>query len=234
MVYKWLHNAQMLAYPARCLLCDAPGAKDMDLCADCLADLPRQIRACRFCALTLPDQAEHNVCSACQKKAPAFSAAWALLRYETPVDWLITQLKFHARLSHARLLAQLMAQQLPASATYQPPQALVPVPLHISRWRERGFNQAAEIANPLGRALGVPVLARAPLRVRATQHQADLHARERRANVRGAFTVSSGLNLTHVAIVDDVVTTGATATALANALKRQGVAQVQLWCAARA
>ena len=234
MVYQWLHNTQMLAYPARCVLCDAPGAGDMDLCLACRSNLPVQTHACERCALTLPGDDTVVLCPACQKKPPAFSSAWSLLRYEQPVDWLITQLKFHARLSHGRLLAQLMSERLTSSPEYEPPQALVPVPLHIRRWRERGFNQATEIAKPLGRALCLPVLPHAAQLVMDTAHQADLPAAKRQANVRRAFTASSGLQLRHVAIVDDVVTTGATATALALALKQAGVERVQLWCAARA
>lgn len=232
MVYKWLKNVRSVAYPARCILCENRGANDLDLCAGCLADLPWQTSACRLCALTLPEQAQQSLCVACQQRTPPFSAAWSLMRYHTPADDLIIQLKFHARLSNARLIAQLMARQVPRATDL--PQALLPVPLHRNRWRERGFNQATEIAKPLGRALGLPVLSRAAQRVRATAHQADLHASERKANVRNAFAVAPNLAQTHIAILDDVVTTGATATALALALKQQGVNRVDLWCAARA
>lgn len=240
MVYKWLKNARNIAYPARCILCENPGANDLDLCAECLADLPWKTHACRLCALTLPlalpetlpEQSQPSLCVACQKKAPPFNAAWSLMRYQAPADSLIIALKFNARLSNARLLAHLMARQAPPANEL--PQALIPMPLHQSRWRERGFNQATEIAKPLGRVLGLPVLSRAARRVRATAHQADLHASERRANVRDAFSVEADLPQTHVAIIDDVVTTGATATALALALKNQGIGRVDLWCAARA
>lgn len=235
MVYQWLQNVQLLAYPARCVLCDAPGQGEHNLCRGCEFELPFQTRACRLCALTLPESQTAALCPACQQKPALFNAAWSLLRYETPVDWLVTQLKFHARLSHAKLLAQLMADRMPALVGDSQPQALLPVPLHRSRWRERGFNQATEIARPLGRMLGLPTLGpQCARRVVATAHQADLAAKARKANVRNAFRVASDLNLDHVAIVDDVVTTGATATALARALKKQGVKRVDLWCAARA
>lgn len=238
MVYRCLksiqHNIQQLAYPARCVFCDAPGHAGADLCADCYADLPWQTHGCALCALNLPGDSLSVLCPACQKKPPPFSAAFALMRYEYPVNWLITQLKFHARLSHARLLAQLFSEKLMGRLNDDPPQALIPVPLYRQRWRERGFNQATELARPLGKALGIPVLPHAAQRVRATAHQMDLPARQRRANVHDAFTADPGLVLRHVAIVDDVVTTGATAKALTRALHKQGVQRVQLWCAARA
>lgn len=238
MVNNWInniqHNLHRLAYPARCIFCDAPGQHSMDLCAACYRDLPWQARGCARCALTLPDDSAIDLCPACRKKPPAFAAAQTLMRYQYPVDWLVTQLKFHARLSHARLLAQLLAEKLTLTARDDPPQALIPVPLHAQRWQERGYNQAVEIARPLGKALGIPVLPRAVLRVRATPHQLDLPAKKRRANVRNAFVASENFHLEHVAIVDDVVTTGATANALARALQKQGVRRVQLWCAARA
>lgn len=238
MVYERLKNIQrnirQLAYPARCVFCDAHGHADTDLCADCRADLPWQTHGCSLCALSLPDANQPALCPACQQKPPPFSAAFALMRYQYPVDWLITQLKFHARLSHARLLAQLFSEKLKAAASVDPPQALIPVPLHTQRWRERGFNQATEIARPLGKALDIPVLPQATQRIRATAHQMDLPAKQRRANVHDAFIADPRLALRHVAIVDDVVTTGATAKALARALRKQGVLRVQLWCAARA
>lgn len=235
MVYKWLKSLQSLAYPPRCVLCLASGQAGINLCTGCQADLPWQTQACRCCALTLNATAQPGaLCPACQKKPSEFSAAWALLRYQRPVDWLVTQLKFHAQLSHAQLFATLMAGRLSAHPGFSLPQAIIPVPLHKQRWRERGFNQATEIAKPLGRTLGIPVLTQACQRVLATAHQADLPAHKRRSNVRGAFSVRHQPGLRHVAIVDDVVTTGATATALARALKSNGVDRVQLWCAARA
>lgn len=241
-VYQWLNDAQRLAYPSRCLLCDAPGVAGRDLCAGCADDLPWQSLGCARCALTLPPAsatgAQPPLCPQCRRRAPPFSAAWTPLRYAWPVDWLITQLKFHARLTHARLFGELMhqhVQQRQSSLSRAPfPQALIPVPLHPRRWRERGFNQAAEIAGPLGRALGVAVRHDLVRRTRDTAHQADLPARQRAGNVRAAFAAPPVRGIDHVAIVDDVVTTGATAAALARTLRDAGVANVELWCAARA
>ena len=113
------------------------------------------------------------------------------------------------------------------------PELLLPVPLHPKRLRERGFNQALEIARPLGRRFQIPVEARACRRIRATRPQSELALAERRGNLRGAFAVRGALTARHLAIVDDVVTTGATVSALARVLLRQGVQRVDVWAVAR-
>ena len=120
----------------------------------------------------------------------------------------------------------------------EPPEssrALLTVPLHLGRLRKRGFNQALELAKPLALAFGLPVHARALRRVRATEAQSELDAGSRRRIVRGAFAVADGARLpTHVAVVDDVMTTGATLAECVRVLKRSGVHRVDVWALARA
>jgi ComF family protein len=170
---------------------------------------------------------------------PPHAAAWVPFRYAFPVDRLIVGLKFAGRLERARLLGTLLAgflaPRLAAGAAR--PAALVATPLHPARARQRGFNQAAEIARPVAAALGLPLLADAVVRVRATAEQSALDAAARRANLRDAFAVPVRLRAAlpdHVAILDDVVTTGATAAALAAALRAAGVGRVTLIAVARA
>ncbi|HEY5791083.1 MAG TPA: ComF family protein, partial [Gammaproteobacteria bacterium] len=146
---------------------------------------------------------------------------------------LVTGLKFHGQLAGARLLGGLLAEQL-AGDPGPWPQALLPVPLHPRRLRQRGFNQALELARPLARELGLALLPDACVRRRDTAAQSGLERAARRRNVRGAFALPRPLGLHHVALVDDVMTTGQTLEALARVLREDGVEQVEVWCVARA
>ncbi|WP_342780506.1 ComF family protein [Arenimonas fontis] len=156
----------------------------------------------------------------------------AAFLYAPPLDRLLPRLKFHADLAAGRLLTQLA---LPAFMAAPRPQALLPLPLHRSRLRRRGFDQALELARPLARALGLPLLTGGLRRRRATAAQSGLEARERRRNVRGAFAVPAGVPLPdHLALFDDVMTTGATLDEAARVLRTAGVRRVDLWALARA
>lgn len=232
MVYFCLNNIQNALYPARCVLCDGTGADGLDLCAGCRADLPRLTAACDRCAAALPPTACVSHCPDCARRPPPFTAARAALHYATPVDWMVWQLKFRRRLTHGRTLGALLAERIATCPDHS--EALVPVPLHARRWRERGYNQAAEIATETGRRLGLPVWHGAARRVRATARQAELPAARRPANVRGAFAAAPQVAGRHVAIVDDVATTTRTAAELARALLAAGARRVDLYCAARA
>ena len=226
----WLRNdATRLLWPTRCLACEDPGLDGLDLCAACEAALPVNDRACPACALPLPEAG--SVCGACLGARSPLTEVHAPFLYAAPLDRLLPRLKFGGDLAAGRLVAQLMATRLREAAR---PQAIVPVPLHRARLRRRGFDQTLEIARPLGRALGVPVLPGALVRLRATQEQSRLSAIARRRNLKGAFQAWPKLPLPeHVAIVDDVMTTGATLRAAANALRQAGVKRVDAWVAAR-
>jgi ComF family protein len=153
------------------------------------------------------------------------------LRYDYPADGLIKGFKYGRRLAVGRVLGELMAERLAGRAL---PALVLPVPLHPARERERGFNQATELARPLAAALGLALDAGLCRRVRATPSQSALDRRTRARNLRGAFALSRALPADEVAIVDDVVTTGATAAALAATLRRAGVRRIEIWSAARA
>ena len=157
----------------------------------------------------------------------------APFEYAYPVDAWVRALKFGGDRVYARVLGVLLARAraaLPADL----PQLIVPVPLHSTRYRERGFNQAAELARVAGNALRVRVEPNALARRFATREQSGLSVRQRRKNVRRAFTLARPLSATHVALVDDVMTTGSTALAAARVLTAHGVRQVEIWAAARA
>lgn len=216
--------------PPRCLLCGDAGHDDLDLCRDCAAELPRNRACCARCALPLARPAV--LCGQCQRKAPPWDAAWAPFRYGWPLDRLESRFKFGRDLAAGRSLVQLWQDEPRPTAL---PALILPVPLHRARLRQRGYNQALELARPLGAALAVPVRHDLLLRTRATAAQSELDAPARRRNVRGAFALRADARLpAHVAILDDVMTTGTTLSECARVLKRAGVARVTAWALARA
>jgi ComF family protein len=148
------------------------------------------------------------------------------------MDHLIKMLKFQGQLAAATLLGHLLQEAL-AHRTTPLPEALLPVPLHSKRLAERGFNQALEIARIVSKTLSIPVLVNAVQRSRATPPQVSLDAKARRGNVRGAFRLQQSLQAKHVAIMDDVITTGSTVAEVAQVLKMSGVEEVEIWALAR-
>lgn len=216
--------------PLRCLLCGAPGQDDMDLCRDCAVELPRNRSCCARCALPLALPAA--LCGRCQRQPPPWDAAWMPFRYAWPLDRLETRFKFGRNLAAGRVLVTAWQREpMPVAL----PELILPVPLHRRRLRQRGYNQALELARPLARAMNMPVGHGVLLRCRDTSAQTELDARSRRRNVRGAFSLMPGASLPdHVAVLDDVMTTGATLVECARVLKKAGVQQVDVWALARA
>lgn len=214
----------------RCTLCGAPETHAASLCAGCHRDLPWLGASCANCALPLPAE---GLCRACSSRPPPFDSVRSAFRYATPVDGWILGLKFHGRLAHARTLGELMAGRL-ATGGAPLPQLLLPVPLHARRLRMRGYNQALELARVLSRRLGIALDATAAARVRTTAEQTRLSAVERRRNLRGAFKARRDLSGLRIAVVDDVMTTGATAAELARTLRKAGASHIEVWTAARA
>jgi ComF family protein len=208
--------ARLLAatlFPPRCCLCDFPGASlDFDLCCFCHADLP-----------WITERSSGTVVA---------------FRFAPPVDDLIRQLKYHGVTANARVLGVLLAQAVQECGG-ELPRLLVPVPLHASRLRERGFNQAAALARYAGRMLDIPSAGSLVRRVRDTPSQTSLSVAERHRNVRGAFAIGGARALRsllaagHVAIVDDVITTGSTVAELTLTLLAAGVRRVDVWAVAR-
>ncbi len=227
----WLRNdASRLLWPTRCLICQEAGGESLDLCEACHAALPWQRDACLRCALPLPD-GECGCCGACQRKPPPLREAHAAFAYFAPLDQLLPRFKFHQDLVAGQVLSQLMAA---AFAGLPRPEAMVPVPLHRARLRSRGYDQALELAKPLARALDIPLRDDLLERTRATAAQSTRNAAARRRNVSGAFAVTPAATPpAHVVLVDDVMTTGATLHAAADALRRAGVARVDAWVCAR-
>ncbi len=226
---RWLQAV----LPPRCVLCGAAGFDGRDLCAGCRADLAANTICCARCALPLETAAP--LCGICLQREPPFDAAWAPFLYAQPLDLLESRFKFRGDLAAGRVLAGLMADAAQTLSIASRPAMLVCVPLHVARLRERGYNQALELAKPLSAALGIPLEAQALQRTRSTVAQTGLDAKARRRNLRGAFALQPGTNLpAHVAIIDDVMTTGTTLRECARVLRRAGVARVDVWALARA
>jgi ComF family protein len=172
-------------------------------------------------------------CGECQTHPPAYVCARAAFRYAAPVDKLIQHLKYHDRLELSRLLGGYLAKHL--QALNDPlPDVVVPVPLHSSRLRERGYNQSLEIARFVAQPLELPINWKDAQRIRPTMPQTELPREQRRKNVHGAFMAGGAFAGRRVAIVDDVMTSGYTANALAESLLRSGAVEVRVWVVARA
>lgn len=221
-------NWQQIArtqWSARCLLCGAPSPA-RGLCPGCWTDLPWMTGpVCRCCAHPLPAP---GLCGRCLADPPHYDGVIAACRYEFPLDGLIQACKYGGQLAAAGALAAVLGDRRP-----QRPDLIVPMPLSAQRLRERGFNQALELARSVVRVTGVPVDAALCVKTRDTPPQTRLPWKARRKNIRGAFVVQGSLAGRHVVVVDDVLTTGATLSELARNLKHAGAATVTGWVVAR-
>jgi len=213
-----------LLFGGSCFLCR--GAARGILCPACDADLPRLAGTlCPRCALPSPGAA---VCGRCLADAPHYDATVAALAYRFPADTLVHALKFRSQLALAPLMGDLLIE-----AIRERIDLVVPVPLSRERLRERGYNQAAEIARHVARERRARLELTVVARERNTRAQADLPWSDRARNVRGAFRCERSLDGAAIAVVDDVMTTGATLDELAATLKRAGAARVVNWVVAR-
>jgi ComF family protein len=230
MVYKWLDIIQTWL-PGWCLLCGAAssGGTGLDLCDGCRQSLPRNQTACARCAQPL---ARPGICGRCQRQPPPFAGSLAPWVYGPPLDELVLRLKGPAGMAPARTLGRLLAAEL-RTLNLPAPDLLIPVPLHRDRLRQRGFNQAALLARQLSAGLDIPWYPNLLRKTRESADQRGLNRQQRQRNLRGCFTCRPLPADCHVALVDDVITTGATAWEASRALQAAGAAQVEVWSIAR-
>lgn len=228
-VYIWLKNKQP------CLLCDEVADGATPICMACETELPWLGDHCQSCALPLPSAG--LTCGQCLAHPPAFEHVIAPWTYAFPVDSLITRFKHSAKWPFGHLLGELLVQALQHrfNDDLPRPDLLLPVPLASRRLRQRGFNQAAMLARWVSAGLDIPCDERLLLRVQDTDAQQDLNAEARKKNLRNAFALAPGAAFKdrHLALLDDVLTTGATAQALARLLRDAGAARVDVYCLAR-
>lgn len=205
----------------------------MDLCLGCYEDLPVNTSCCPRCAQALETPLAPGLqCGQCLKRRPAYDQVTAPFLYQHTIKWLITGLKFHQQHKNARLLAQLLLDKHPGFT--EPPDFIVPVPLHSKRLRQRGFNQAEEIAAILARQLEIPLRLDLCQRVKLSAPQSGLDAKARQKNIRNAFKAEALPGRPHLLVIDDVMTTGATVSECAKTLKKAGARRVDVWVCARA
>ena len=231
---------------SQCILCIGQAQDYCALCQGCEADLPRIHNGCKRCALPFANLNEGSsqdlICGRCLDKPPAYDRCIAPLRYDWPVDQLIPGLKFSQNFSNVNVLATLIVQQLSLrrAESHSLPDVLAPVPLHWRRHQQRGFNQSSLLAISISKQLAATKYVRAPKvdqrlikRVVNTQSQVGQSKKARRQNMRHAFRVRPGTMPTSVALIDDVVTTGATVNEASQVLRKAGVQTIEVWCAAR-
>ena len=240
----WIRFRQELAacvdllLPPACLLCRqllTTGLDAQSLCRDCLADMPPLSPAhCSCCAQPFPNATSSHLCSACLKRPPSFSIVHAAGLYQGSIKDAVHQLKYRNQLTLAKPLGQLLCKVVAATGAGFAADCIVPVPLHPHRLRQRGYNQALELARPISRELNVPLDTTLLQRSRKTLQQQGLSATERRSNLRNAFTLASQTSALKVLLIDDVMTTGETVRECCRVLVAGGVKEVQVAVIGRA
>lgn len=232
MVYICTYNIQHALFPATCLLCGAPSSQGMDICSPCLDDLPHNHNCCCICALPLSTNHSEPICGKCLKLLPDFDRCYTPFIYGYPLSGLISDFKFSEKFFAGRLLAELLIKFIKEKDT-ELPDLIMPVPLHPSRLKDRGFNQAQELAKPIARHFNIPLDIKSCKRIKATATQSTLDKKVRKKNMRGAFELVRPLDCKYLVLIDDVVTTGTTVNELAKTLKANGVQRVDVWAIAR-
>lgn len=239
---SWLSGCSFQLFPGRCILCQSRTHRALDLCLACEHDLPRVSKPCHRCGLSLLSQApgHQHYCGPCLVTPPQFDLSYSAFSYAAPVRQLITEFKQHQKMVVGEVLGQLLARSyrehiLTRGSQQQvsKPDLLLPMPLHASRLKLRGFNQAETIARVVSLQTDVAVDSQTCRRIKQTHDQKGLTAKDRRNNVKDAFEVTRTLQGLHVAIVDDVMTTAATVSALSLTLRRAGASFVEIIALAR-
>lgn len=215
--------------PAVCVLCHHYHREKFAVCQTCTNFLIRIKHGCRTCRLPLHDERAQQ-CGYCIKKKPAYDRLLTAYSFEEPLRTLLHEFKYREALYLRTFMVQLMLDAKPEE-NYKP-DCLVPIPMHPKRLRERGFNQAAELTRVLAKRLNIPFNLTLCEKKINTTAQVNLSGKHRNRNLQKAF-IAKTCNYQHVTLVDDLLTTGSTANAMALALKKQGVARVDVWCMAR-
>jgi len=239
----WRQLCRSLAYllPPACsacsaLLADHPMAQAVGWCSDCLAQvIPPGPAACPICAQPYHPQVNStHLCRDCLQDPPPFTRVHAVGRYQDVLQDALHRYKYRGQLLFERPLACLLNQTLARTASDYRPDLVVAVPLHAERLRQRGFNQAHQLAKAVARQHQAPTATRLLQRQRPTSTQQGLKRAERQRNLRGAFALTEPLHGQRILLVDDVMTTGATARECGRTLLNGGAGEVQVAVIGRA
>lgn len=217
--------------PSRCEVCGKTGLLHECICAECLADLPALGAACSRCGIPTPEPVP--VCGRCMVSPASADRTVTAFQYRYPLNALIKQLKYKQKIRLVTPLARRLANRV-LSNTGLLPEVMVPVPLHYRRQYRRGYNQAIVICQALTEILGVPADPHLISRRRHTLPMFSLTASQRKRNIAGVFSLRGDCTYRSVAIVDDVITSGATVNELASVLRQAGVSRIEFWALARA
>lgn len=231
---NWLKNNHKLnfrhffnlIFKQNCILCAVEADSNHSLCHDCLGNLPAPPNlCCPQCGLATLGE----ICGRCLNNKPAYDNTHTLFSYAYPVDALLQHYKYNNALYLSQTFGQLLARKIIDFDI----DAIIPMPLHPVRLKERGFNQSLEVAKIIANQFNIELDTSSCRRVKNTPPQASLALKERAKNMKGAFECSVNLTGKHIALVDDVMTTGASLHELAKTLKRAGAAKVSCYVLAR-
>lgn len=215
------------ALPQTCFLCGSDSEDEL-LCPACINQLPHSHPSfCPQCGLT---RIKNEICGACLRQTPHFDKTVYAFHYDFPIEQLIQALKYDNKIALAPFFALRLAQKIPDASFID---FLIPLPLHPRRLRQRGFNQALEIGRHIAKQKNIPLTPHVCTRIKDTQPQTALPWKQRHDNIRGAFSCNQDLSGKSIAVVDDVMTTGATLNEVAKILKKQGAVRVENWVVAR-
>ena len=233
MVYNWLKN-NIAGFRNHCVLCGARSGAEL-ACRPCVTDALLPVRRCPRCGSSdFGEARDSRLCGACLRRPPVFDQAIVLSDYVAPFSVLIKSLKYRGHFAAAQLFSDLLARRLQRAALPSAVSLLVPVPLHPRRLARRGYNQAGLLAERIARKTGLAIDHRLVARRKATRAQYGLSERERRKNLKGAFRLMRPARPEHIAMVDDIMTTGATLNEMARLFKQNGTRRVAVVVACRA
>lgn len=221
--------------PSTCALCLSI-TQSANICQPCLKELPSLPHSCYQCAQFIPSQSGKNevLCHHCLTHPPAYDRVHALFPYQFPIIQMIRRLKFGGELVYAKAFGEILIQRIQKWYAEKPlPDLIIPVPLHKKRLKERGFNQALEIAKPIGSKLNIAIDYLSCKRIKSTIPQSGLSAVQRQRNITHAFSVHRDFSGLTLAIVDDVITTGHTLREFCSILKKHHAESIHIWCCAR-
>ena len=219
---------QLLSHSPLCLCCGYQKTHKLGFCLGCYHDLPHIKTPCLQCGLPLTA----NTPCFCKAEDWPFAACLSAFEYQFPINKLLFQYKSQARLALCESFAQALTNQVKKQQQVLP-QVLMPVPLHTSKLKQRGFNQSLELAKMLSKQLHIPIDYHSLQSSHQTTQQKSLNKQQRLANVQTNYALTRPLSVTHIALIDDVITTGATTKTLAYLLREHGATHIQAWSIAR-